>query len=232
VRSWIDLTVATYAAMVTSRTHWAQAGYRDGEFAAILGHSGKNINGEVYTPELGAALTDTLMHPVGQWCMLWWPHPTIGAQVYRDAVAWIEQHKPPVDWLPERPIFRAVLEGAAAPFFKACRTRRVVIVGPQHLEALDLFDVARLVPVPKGDAWKHADELADEVLQRSRPGDLILVAAGMGANLIVHRLWPRVHGRATVLDIGSTLDPYAGVYSRGPFRDEHWQSELMAKNRP
>lgn len=234
--SWLDLTVATYAAMVEGRIHWAQAGYRDGEFGAILGRcSGHNINGEDYTPELGAALRETLMRPVGQWCCLWWPHQTIGAKVYRDALVWIGANKPPVQWLPERPIFRAVIEGAAAPFFAACRTRRVIVVGPAHMVRLDLLDVAVHIPVPKGTAWKLADDLTDEVC--SAVGDrgddpLVLIAAGMGANLIIHRAWPRLRGRATLLDIGSTLDPFCGVYSRGPFRDETWQRDTMDRNRP
>ena len=233
--SWLDLTVATYAAMVASRIHWAQAGYRDGEFAAILGHGGSNINGEDYTPELGAALRETLLRPVGQWCCFWWPHPTIGARVHRDALAWIEKHRPPVRWLPERPVFRAVLEGAAAPFFAACRSRRVIVVGPEHLSRLDLLDPVAHVPVPAATAWKAADALADETcaaVDAVGGEPLVLVAAGMGANLIIHRAWPRLRGRATVLDIGSTLDPYCGVYSRGPFRERGWKETIMPRNRP
>ena len=146
---WCDLSVATYAAMVHDRMHFAQAAYRDGEWYCILGHRGGNINGDKYDPALGAMLRDTLLKPVGQWCTFWWDHPSIGRSARRKALDWLRDHNPPVRWIPDRPISRANQEGRARPFWVACATRRVVVVGPRHLSGLTLFPVAHHIVVPE-----------------------------------------------------------------------------------
>lgn len=227
---WVGMSVALYAALIRDRMHFAEAAYRDGEWYCMLGRSGTNINGERYDPKLGAALRNTLLRPAGQWCAFWWPHPTKGMQAFRGARKWLAEHDIDVHWLPDRPISRANELGRAGPFFEACRTRRVVLVGPAHLKALDLFDVAEHVIVPRAVAWRHADRLADEALRVAKDGDLVLFCAGMASNLMIHRLWPEVRGRMTLLDLGATLDPYCGVMSRGVFRTPSWP-KAMERNR-
>lgn len=229
---WVAETVAVYAAMVHERVHFAEAAYRDGEWYCMLDFDGKNINGERYDRTLGKMLRDTLLRPVGQWCVLWWPHPTKGMRAYQAARKWLAEHKPDVRWIPDRAVSRANELGKAAPFFAACRTRRVVLVGPAHLAALDLFPVAEHVRVPDAVAWQHTDRLCAEILTVVRPHDLVLICAGMAANLIVHRLWPELRGRATLLDMGATLDPYVGVFSRGVFREPGWRENVMPRNVP
>lgn len=229
---WCDLAVATYAAMIEDRMHFAQAAYRDGEWYCILGRAGGNINGETYDPELGALLRRTLTEPVGQWCCFWWDHPKIGHAAKRGALAWLAEHKPDVRWIPDRPIGRANQEGKAAPFWTACRTRRVVVVGPEHIGRLALLDVADHIVVPERVAWKHADRLCEETLAALQPDDLVLLAAGMASNVIIWKLWPEVRGTVTLYDIGAALDPYCGVLSRGSFRELGWRERVMPRNIP
>lgn len=75
---WAPLTMAVYAGLIRERIHFAQASYRDGEWYCMLGFPGGNCNGEQYDPELGKALRQTLLAPVGQLCVFWWPHDTKG----------------------------------------------------------------------------------------------------------------------------------------------------------
>jgi hypothetical protein len=229
---WCAVTVSVYAAMLRERVHFAEAAYRDGEWYCMLGFKGQNINGESYDPRLGRALMATLTSPVGQWCVFWWPHKTKGAKAHRAAVEWLRAHRLAVSWLPDRPIGRANEIGKARPFFQACATRRVVVVGPRHLGALTLFPVAEHIVVPPSDAWKHVARLSAEVLDVLEDDDLVLFAAGMATNLMIHRLWPLVRGRMTLLDMGAILDPYAGVLSRGVFRAPDWQADVMPRNLP
>ena len=230
---WCDLAVATYAALIEDRMHFAQAAYRDGEWYCILGRPGGNINGETYDPELGEMLRQTLLEPVGQWCTFWWDHPTIGKAAKKGALEWLAKHKPPVRWIPDRPISRANQEGRAAPFWEACRTRRVILVGPKHLAGLDIFPVAQHIPVPDATAWKHIDRICDEVRTALEGKDeLVLFAAGMAANVMIWRLWPECRGKATLYDIGAALDPYCGVLSRGSFREKNWKARVMPRNIP
>lgn len=229
---WCGLAVATYAALVRDRVHFAQAAYRDGEWYCILGRSGGNINGERYDPELGEMLRRTLLEPVGQWCVFWWDHPTIGKAAKRGALKWLEEHRPDVRWIPDRPIGRANQEGRAAPFWAACATRRVVLVGPEHMADLDLLPVAEHIVVPDAVAWRHVDRTCDEVRAAVQPDDLVLFAAGMASNVMIWRLWPELRGRATLYDIGAALDPYCGVFSRGSFRESGWREHVMPRNVP
>jgi hypothetical protein len=231
-KDWAELAISVYAGMIEDRHHFAQASYRDGQWYFMLDKPGTNINGESYAPELGAALRKTLLEPVGQWCVFWWPHPTIGNGIRREALAWLARHKPPVRWIPDRPVGKAMHYGLAAPFFRACRTRRVVLVGPGHLAGLDLFPVERHIVCPDGTAWREVDRLAAEVMSAHQPDDLVLFAAGHASNLLIHRLWPDLKGRATLFDIGASLDPFVGIYSRGEFREPDWVANVLPLNHP
>lgn len=229
--AWAKIAAATYAGLIRDRIHFAQAAYRDGEWYCMLGHPGGNCNGEKYDPELGRLLMDSLTHPVGQWCVFWEPHPTKGIAIREKAVAWLQANNPPVSWIPDRPIGRANEQGHARPIFQAMRTRRVILVGPQHLAGLDLFDFEHVV-VPDGTAWKERGRICREVRSLAQGNALVLFAAGMATNVMVHELWPDLRGTATLLDIGAALDPYVGVYSRGEYQTERWQREIMPQNLP
>lgn len=227
-----DIAISTYAAMVHDRLHFAEATYGDGEWYCMLGQKGANRNGEAYDPGLGAELRRTLLEPAGQWCVFWWPHGGKGLSVRQRALHWLDEHRPDVRWIPHRAIARANAGGYAATFFRACRTRRVVLVGPEHLERQRLFDVAVHVRVPLGTAWKHTTRLCEDIRAAHEPDDLVLFASGMASNVMIWRLWPEMKGRVTLMDVGAVLDPYCGVWSRGTHNSEHWKRDIMPRNIP
>jgi hypothetical protein len=229
--NWAELSTATYAALFRDRAHFAQASYRDGEWYCMLGHKGENCNGERYDPALGELLRRSLLEPVGQWCVFWFPHPTKGVRIREKALLWLATHEPQVSWIPDRPVGMASIQGLARPIFQAMRTRRIILVGPQHLARLELFDFQHVI-VPDATAWREIDRITAEVRSRIRRDDLVLFASGMATNVMIHRLWPDFRGRATLYDIGAALDPYVGVFSRGEYQAEHWQRDIMPRNLP
>jgi hypothetical protein len=88
----------------------------------------------------------------------------------------------------------------------------------------------RFIETPK-IAWREADTLAEEVEGCVAAGaDVVLIAAGMAAELVIHRAWPRVRGLASLIDIGSVLDPYVGVFSRSTHRNPIWRRDVMPRN--
>jgi hypothetical protein len=233
-KTWIAGCLAVYVEMIENRVHFAQAAYRDAEFPWILGDlTVGHPNGEVWEPALGEQLADTLLEPVGQWCLYF-----SGKNEPRRpaADAWLAEHRPPVQWIPDRPLARANEQGMLAPFVAAIRKRRVCVVGPRHMRGLKGVFTSQWchLPVPDGTAWKEAATLGRkiQVLAETAGFDLFLIAAGSGAALTIHRAWPEVKERATLIDIGATLDPYAGVFSRNLYRTSEWRKHVMPKNLP
>lgn len=232
IAPWHEATVALYAAMLHDRVHFAQTAYGDGEWMCILGEYPKrNANNETFSPELGRALAKSLMEPTGQWCCLW-PEGAAATKIRRMALGWIAEHKPAVRWLPFRPFGWANQEGRMAPIFRAWRTRRVLLIGPQHLSAVPetVIQPARHIVVADTAASRFWEETVAAVLPVLEPDDLVIVAAGMCANLIVHRLNGMFREQATFIDVGALLDPYAGVYSRRIYRDTDWRVSIMPEN--
>lgn len=232
---WADGMVAAYAAMLEAHHNFAIATYGDGEWMCILGeYPSKNANSERFYPELGEALAESLRNPTGQWCALW-PKGSAANAIRPRAEAWMRENAPDVTWLPFRPLGWANIAGRAAPLFRALKRRRVVLVGPEHLKAVPL-DVLRPVEHVVVSATKASDEwmdTVDRVAEVAKDDDVILVAAGMCAGLIVHRLgwlWPA--RSVTAWDIGAVLDPYAGVYSRKVYRHAPWRANVMPANIP
>lgn len=227
IRAWVEGVLPVYVEMLENRVHFAQAAYRDGEFAWITGESGAlNANGELWEFELSERLAHTLLRPVGQWCAYFEPqNPRRPA-----ADAWLKRFRPPVEWIADRPFARASEQGMAAPFFKAIRGRKICVVGPEHLLGLpyDLMAPVGYIYVPPATAWKEADRLASLVTQSEC--DLFLIAAGSAANLMIHAAWPEIRDTATLVDVGAMLDPYAGVFSRNLYRRPEWQKHVFPKN--
>ena len=59
----VSWRIKPYVDMLLSGQPFTQANYGDGEWACILGKSGPNSQGGVYTPELQHALAKTLTEP-------------------------------------------------------------------------------------------------------------------------------------------------------------------------
>lgn len=225
-----NLSVHDLAELIATRTHFAEAAYRDGEWRCILGDRGGNVNGERYHPQLQDALRRTLLEPVGQWCA-YFDYPT---NVRKRADAWIAEHQPRVAWIHDRVLGQAVVAGTAAPLIEAMRERRVIIVGPAHMQRLNpaLLECAALIPVDPSAAWRDVSATCTAVMRVVEHDDLVLLCAGMASNLLIHRLWTLLEGVATLYDAGAALDPYCGVFSRKVYRSEEWQQTIMKMNIP
>lgn len=228
---WVDATVALYAAMLRDCHQFAQTAYGDGEWRCILGeYPDFNVNGEDFSPFLGSALARTLMEPAGQWCVFWPADPPVATGIRGRALEWLNEHRPPVQWLPFRPLNWASREGQAGPIWEALHTRRVILVGPEHLKRVpgDVLDPFIHIETPNPGASDVWLDLALEAGDHVRDEDVVLVCAGMASNLIVHELCERHGPLATFWDIGSTLDPYAGVLSRSGYTEPGFATMLEA----
>lgn len=235
--AWIDRELGRYVGWLEAGTPFAHASYRDGEWRAILGHGGTNCDGTRMVPELGQALAESLTGADGIHAAFW-PTGDVGEGVRVTALEWLREHRPAVEWLADCPIRRANETGRAAPFFRALHDagRPIVLVGPEHLSDPRIFDLlgpwcANKVTTPAPNAWQFTEALAGVVAYQA--GDepaIVLLAAGMASELLIHRLWDP-SGALALIDVGAILDPYVGVNSRGAYQRPNWPA-LMARNLP
>jgi hypothetical protein len=204
-------------AAIRSRRSFALARYGDGEFRCMRGDSGMNCDGHAYSMDLGEALGDglkrltigvmpfSLMGDFAERCcrdsgepMIDFSRNVLGDKPYGDG--WI--------------FHRASESGRLGRFFEALRERQTILVGPERFGKLaPWIDVSAHVRIPDRNCWEATRETLDGIgaLIRAMPGAVVLFAAGMAAKPWIDSLFET---GATLVDIGSVLDPYTGVDSR------------------
>lgn len=231
---WIRPQLGVVTRMLDARAPISYGSYRDGEWRAILGRGGTNCDGTQLSEGLGGALRDSLTGATDL-VAAFWPTGDAGEDVRTEACAWLRGNDTDVAWLPDCPIRRASEAGLLAPFFRALRWRRIVLVGGPHLDrqvARRAIGPHAFVKVSATESWKEAAQAVDHLEWHVRRGaDVVLFAAGMGSEVMIHAARPRLPD-ATLVDIGAVLDPYVGVYSRGYMRDAVWRRDRMPRNLP
>jgi len=229
---WWVHSLRIYSAMIASGVHFAEACYGDGEWKCILGYPGGTQRGteQLYEKWLGRALADTLINPAGQWCI--YLHAPRNPKLEREAAQWVRDHDIDVIWFSSRCLTAAFGRGEADVFFKACRGRRVILVGPEHLKRLpqEVLGHAHHVQVTLTRAYEEVDATCKAVLSLAEPGDIVLFASGFASNLAIHRLCPDLLGKVTLWDVGAIFDPLCGVYSRRGYKKRTWQENVMPRN--
>jgi len=231
----VSWRIKPYVDMLNRGQVFTQANYGDGEWSCILGRTGHNSQGGVYTPQLQAALAYTLTAPQ---FTFFGTNP--GTAFWNEAWAWCAQNWVVVPWVHKEMLSAANVRGDLGPFIRALQQRTIILVGPAHLRALDLFDVAEFVEVPLPGAAEQCASLAMDVLGAVRTNGAdrpcVLFSAGMATNVMMHDLageagrWGRgvVVPDTTMLDCGAIWDPYVGVHSRWRYGLPEVQERIAA----
>lgn len=97
--------------------------------------------------------------------------------------------------------------------------RTVVLVGPRHLGKLrTMLNYTQHIVVPHGNAWEHRNELSRQVMEASKhhrdKNVVFLMAAGVATRPIAYALYKELGQKDSFIDVGASLDTYAGVLSR------------------
>lgn len=227
-----EIPLEVYVELIASGEPFVQANYGDGEIACILGDPGGNVNGELYEDELRDELRRTLIEHRPIW------HGLNAAKRQEERFErWCLDNGVALPWVAKDVLSEANVRGEFAPVFEALREREVILVANDVvLAGLDLENPLLLetvwdVEIDPTRAWREADEIANDIVSLSDPGQIVLFAAGMATNLVVHRLFPIALERdLTLLDIGAILDPYAGLRTRKAYRRESWWSDAYPRN--
>ena len=213
---------------------WSLSRFNDGEWFAILGrddpkyHTYNNCDGHEYSPALCDALAECLLDVSGYTY-------GIGGMKHHDAqAAWLESHGVEIEWHYSDSIKMMNNAGTLAPFLEELRQHSVLIVGPAHLSRLG--KMLRLpnygfLGIPLKNCYLKTEDVATWVSVQidHRGRDVVLFSASMATNVWIHRLWPEYGDRVWMIDCGAMWDIYAGVESRGVFRNQDW-APIIAKN--
>lgn len=188
--------------------------FGDGEWNAVFDKKGHNCDKHPYYPDMNRALRQVLKTYKNQ------SNYFLGLQRYSRKKKWKEIQKflgkNKIKWSNADCLHDASQGGDLIKFFKVLKTRTVVLVGPGYLEGFKPKDF--FIQVPDKNCWLEKDRIVEDVkqvLEDSHEDMVVLFVASMPANVMVDELY-KIHGdKHTFIDVGSVLDPYAGVVTRG-----------------
>lgn len=211
----IDVTrpgLQFYIDQLHADRRFSLARYGNGEWDCILGRYPHTRSGsQAFTPDLRAALTDTLTHAPGGEC-----YHALQSRTYLErvgllapAAAWCAANAPGITWHDGEVLVKASLHGELYPLIQALSFHDLVVVGPPWLLKLPFARV--FIPTPARNAWEQADALTRKL--RGFPNCVISLSCGPLAKVLIHRLYRELPS-SWLLDFGSLWDPYCGKRSR------------------
>lgn len=212
--AYLSVPITSYCYLLDRQIPFAFSRWGDGEWQALLGYSGANCDGQVYTGALRADLTRVLEDRPTYLLGL---QPLAVRAMGDDIHAWLKRRRLNLPWVNADVLANASINHVLSDFTGCLARRGVVLIGPAHLATLALFPILHLIVVPSQGAYDAYARVRDQslqalsALQTDRP--VVLISAGLMANLLVHDL-ARAFPTRTILDCGSLWDPYVGVVSR------------------
>jgi hypothetical protein len=182
---------------------FAYSRFGDGEFRVM--RKRKGVDGHAFFPDLGDRLTQIVRSKPDYMMGLGW-----GAIQYEP----FEMSRG-IDWVSALSLHTAAIEGRIGRFFDALDARRVTVVGPPHLRELAAQRSWGLVEILPEDCWLEYDRAAGSLnTVVGGSGRVFLFCASLMSNVLIDDLHTR-NPEHTYVDVGSVLDPFAGVISRG-----------------
>lgn len=202
---------------IKSEEHFSFARYGDGEFNAILGTIGANCDGHEYFPGMAVRLMEIFASN---------PEYEVGLHLSgvleRKTMELLHEHGLTKRKYWSNSVFHvAQRDGRLDPFFKAVGRKKTLIVGPPHIENRKILEHAKTLIVPPMNVWLDYDMIRAELDELVLSGYITLFCTGMTAPIFIDELFREYGNKATLIDFGSTLDPYCGVVSRS------WQRKKL-----
>jgi len=219
IKNYHDKNVLPFAEIcrkLEAKENFSFARYGDGEFYAICGHSGQNCDGHAYFPAMGKALANTLIEkanskPPGYYMGLHMSRRS-GDETYN----WLKANK--IDYkFAQNAVFHDALikknNTDVKDVIRVLGRREKIIVGPAHLKNQSLLK-GRFVDCLALNSWLDSNRVLKRVKSQIRKDDVVLFCSGPPSPVWISRLYDEYKTEVTLIDLGSTLDPYCGIKSR------------------
>jgi hypothetical protein len=152
-------------------------------------------------------------------------------RVMGDAASeWLRRHRIDRKWANGDALHDASRAGKIGPFIAACRKRRIVMVGPDHLSKVATALGASHVLTPSQDAWYTIGEIMARcraALDGAEPS-VMMVSVGPVSKVMIDELYRQYGHVHSLVDTGAMWDVYAGVKSR-KYHDSVDLNQLVVK---
>ncbi len=192
-----------YIEAINNKEMFSLSRWGDGEWNCIAGHNGANCDGHKYFGGLGRRLRNILNSS---------PSYFLGLQslAYRQRPVLIDEYAANnnIEWVKSDIFHHANIKGNLQPLLDALNTRKVILVGGNHLKNYNKD--WEFIEIPRVNCWEGYEKALEDIENVIEKDKVVLFCASMMANVLVDDL----HGEATLIDLGSVLDPYVGVKSR------------------
>jgi hypothetical protein len=202
-----EKTYVNMCEMLKDRKVFKFARYGDGEWNCIFNKPGRNCDSHAYFPDLGAHLRRIILSE---------PEYMVGIQPLSMSYDRTPQIKEicrdlNVSWYNADVLHNASIDGKIDQFIDAMKGRYIILVGPIHLA--NIFVNCVHIVIPQIDCWLSHEEVRQQIEFHidGVNNAVVLLAASMMSEVIIDAFADSHH---TFIDIGSVLDPYAGVKSR------------------
>lgn len=218
--------LALFTEKIRNKLNFSFSRFGDGEWTAILNLDAKeNCDGHQYFNDMGEQLKHAFTSSGGYYKgiqpLAW---RTMSSNI-------LPLSLPIIDSYFNADIFHKASEyQLIQPFFDALNTREVVLVGPSYLSAQNQIKIKKHIPIPLKNCWLDAENILKSVRKYldnesvEKTSVVVLFCASMAANVFVDILHKQYRNQHSFLDVGSLLDPYANINTRG------YHKKLKVKN--
>lgn len=217
------LTYESLVEKLIEREYFSFTRYGDGEWNAMLGcDRPHNCDGHEYFPDLGKRLIKCLQSD---------PKYYLGIQSLAmrqrgdEITQWVNNYcSQKIDtWSNADILHHASIKGKLPQFFSVINAASddIILTAPEYLIPIrNKISYGTFITVPEKNCWLHYDRLISDIAYGIKTACkqskyvVVLLVASMPANVLVHDLYSVFGDRATILDIGSVLDPFVGKNTR------------------
>lgn len=208
--------------------------FGDGEMLAIWQDPKRTVNcdGHTYFPDMGIALNNVLKsnpkYHVGLQNMVRNLHPEKLEQYFLE-------NNIDIDFCEADMLHRASIRGNIKPFFDALNSvDNLILAAPNYMMEIKKYVQFKFYAnVPNENCWtaknlikKDTRILINDLLEKGEKNIVVIMAASMPSNVIIHELHDIFGDRITLIDIGSVFDPFVG----NNIRSYHKNMDLFEKN--
>lgn len=111
-------------------------------------------------------------------------------------------------------VIHSLTIGKFRGFLNLLKTKTTLLVGPDYLGDLT-FHTSHII-TPEKSVWNYTDKLKSKIKKFLSEHDnvIIIYCAAMATNILIDDLYDEFGLTITQIDMGSSLDPFAGVVSR------------------